>query len=133
MWPRVGITSWGLQEATKYMVLPGVFQMEPATVVNLDRWNKIPRGLQEIIMDEIQKYEYIGTMRNLNLVEKEERIREKAGMKNIQLSPIDADKFIKLAYDSTWEEIIKAKPEYGLKLRKAMSRAALQKGTFPWQ
>lgn len=133
MWPRVGMASWGLQEVTKYMILPGVFQMEPAMMINLDRWNKIPKDLQEIIIDEVQKYEYIGTMRNYKLVEKEERIREKAGMKNIQLPPGDAEKFVRIAYNSTWEEIIKASPEYGPKLRKAMSRSALPKGAFPWQ
>ncbi len=133
MWPRVGMISWGLQEVTKYMILPGVFQMEPATMINLDRWNKIPKDLQEIIMDEIQKYEYIGTIRNYKLVEKEERIREKAGMKNIQLPPKDAEKFVHTAYEVTWQEIIKAAPEYGPKLRKAMSRASLPKGAFPWQ
>lgn len=133
MWPRVGMVSWGLQEVTKYMILPGVFQMEPATMINLDRWNKIPKDLQDIILDEIQKYEYIGTMRNYKLVEKEEKIREKAGMKNIYLPPGDAEKFVKIAYNSTWEEIVKASPEYGPKLRKAMSRSALPKGGFPWQ
>ncbi len=133
MWPRVGMISWGLQEVTKYMILPGVFQMEPATMINLDRWNKIPKDLQEIIMDEIQKYEYIGTIRNYKLVEKEERIREKAGMKNIQLPPKDAEKFVHTAYEMTWQEVIKAAPEYGPRLRKAMSRASLPKGAFPWQ
>lgn len=133
MWPRVGMISWGLQEVTKYMILPGVFQMEPATMINLDRWNKIPKDLQEIIMDEIQKYEYIGTIRNYKLVEKEERIREKAGMKNIQLPPKDAEKFVHTAYEVTWQEIFKSAPEYGPKLRKAMSRASLPKGAFPWQ
>lgn len=133
MWPRVGMISWGLQEVTKYMILPGVFQMEPATMINLDRWNKIPKDLQEILLDEIQKYEYIGTIRNYKLVEKEERIREKAGMKNIQLPPKDAEKFVHTAYEMTWQEVLKAAPEYGPKLRKAMSRASLPKGAFPWQ
>jgi len=133
MWPRVGMVSWGLQEVTKYMILPGVFQMEPATMINLDKWNKIPKDLQDIIMDTIQEYEYIGTMRNYKLVEKEERIREKAGMKNIQLPPKDAEKFVHTAYEMTWQEILKAAPEYGPKLRKAMSRSALPKGAFPWQ
>jgi hypothetical protein len=67
------------------------------------------------------------------ILEKEERVREKAGMKNIKLPPEDAEKFVKTAYDATWEEILKAAPEYGPKLRKAMSKAAVPKGTFPWQ
>jgi TRAP-type C4-dicarboxylate transport system substrate-binding protein len=133
MWPRVGMASWGLQEVTKCMVEPGVFQMEPATMVNLDRWKKIPKDLQDLLLDVIQEYEYIGTMRNSLLVEKEEKIREKAGVKNIKLPPGEAEKFVKTAYDYTWEEILKAAPEYGPKLKKAMSKGALPKGAFPWQ
>jgi len=133
MWPRVGMISWGLQEVTKFMIEPGVFQMEPATIINLDRWKKIPKDLQDLLLEVIQEHEYIGTARNYMLVEKEERVREKAGMKNLKLPPEDAEKFVKTAYDATWEEIMKAAPEYGPKLRKAMSKAAVPKGTFPWQ
>jgi len=133
MWPRVGMISWGLQEVTKFMIVPGVFQMEPATMVNLDRWKKIPKDLQDLLLEVIQDYEYIGTMRNYMILEKEERVREKAGMKIIQLPPGEAEKFVKTAYDMTWEEVIKAAPEYGPKLRKAMSKSAIPKGTFPWQ
>ena len=68
MWPRVGMTSWGLQEVTKFMIEPGVFQMEPATMINLDRWKKIPKDLQDLLLDVIQEYEYIGTMRNYMIV-----------------------------------------------------------------
>lgn len=133
MWPKVGMISWGLQEVTKFMITPGVFQMEPATMINLDRWKKIPKDLQDLLLETIQEHEYIGSMRNYMILEKEERVREKAGMKTIQLPPAEAEKFVKTAYDMTWEEILKAAPEYGPKLRKAMSRGALPKGVFPWQ
>jgi TRAP-type C4-dicarboxylate transport system substrate-binding protein len=133
MWPRVGMISWGLQEVTKYMIEPGVFQMEPATMINMDRWKKIPKDLQDLIMEVIKDHEYIGTARNYMILDKEERVREKAGMKIIKLSPADADAFVKAAYDVTWAEVIKSAPEYGPKLRKATTRAAVPKGTFPWQ
>jgi hypothetical protein len=67
------------------------------------------------------------------ILEKEEGVRQKAGVKTIQLPPEEAAKFVKTAYDYTWEEVLKSATEYGPKLRKAMSRAALPKGTFPWQ
>jgi TRAP-type C4-dicarboxylate transport system substrate-binding protein len=133
MWPKVGMISWGLQEVTIFMIEPGVFQMEPATMINLDKWKKIPKDLQDLLLEVIQDHEYIGTARNYMIIEKEERVREKAKMKNIKLPPEEAEKFVKTAYDMTWEEILKAAPEYGPKLRKAMSKAALPKGAFPWQ
>ncbi len=133
MWPRVGMISWGLQEVTKYMVEPGVFQMEPATMMNMERWKKIPKDLQALIMEVIQEHEYIGTARNYMILDKEERVREKAGMKILKLSGADADNFVKAAYDNTWAEVLKSAPDYGPRLRKTMSKAAVPKGTFPWQ
>jgi TRAP-type C4-dicarboxylate transport system substrate-binding protein len=133
MWPRVGMISWGLQEVTKFMIEPGVFQMEPATAINMDRWKKIPQDLQAILTETIQEHEYIATARNYMILDKEERVREKAGMKIIKLSPADAEAFVKAAYDNTWAEVVKSAPDYGPKLRKASSKAAVPKGTFPWQ
>jgi len=133
MWPRVGMISWGLQEVTKFMILPGVFQMEPATMINMDRWKKIPKDLQDLLLEVIQEHEYIGTMRNDMILGKEEGVRAKAGMKNLELPPGEAETFYKTAYDYTWAEVLKTATEYGPKLRKAMSKAAIPKGTFPWQ
>ena len=48
-------------------------------------------------------------------------------MKTIELLPEEREKFIKLAYDKTWEVVLKAAPEYGPKLRKAISKTALPK------
>jgi hypothetical protein len=67
------------------------------------------------------------------IMEQEDKIRKAAGMKDIVLSPEVAKKFVKTAYDSTWELVIKNAPEYGPKLRELSSRSALPKGTFPWQ
>ena len=102
-------------------------------MINMDRWKKIPKDLQAILTETIQEHEYIGTARNYMILDKEERVREKAGMKIIKLPPADAEAFVKAAYDNTWAEVVKSAPDYGPKLRKASSKAAVPKGTFPWQ
>ena len=84
-------------------------------------------------MEIMEDMEYIGTMRNALIVEKEDRIRKKAGMKTLKLSPAEAKKFRNICYEKTWEYVTGMAPEYAPKLRKASSRAALKKGTFPWQ
>ncbi len=133
MWPDVGVISWGLQEVTKYVVEPGVFQMEPATAINMDKWKKIPKDLQVLLDEIMQDMEYIATMRNALIEQKEDMVRKKAGMKTIQLPPGEAEKFVKLAYDKTWEFVIQSAPEYGPKLRELSSKKALPPNTFPWQ
>lgn len=133
MWPRVGMTSWGLQEVTKYMMLPGVFQMEPATMMNLDVWKKISPDAQKAISDTMRDMEYIATMRQMMIMEKEDRQRLKAGMEFVELPKPEAEKFVNVVYEKTWEAVVKSAPEYGPKLRKLTSKAALPKGAFPWQ
>lgn len=133
MWPNVGMISFGLQEVVKYVIEPGVFQMEPATMINMDKWKKIPGHIQDLIMEIMQDMEYIASMRNELIAKKEDRVRRAAGMKTIRLPPGEAEKFVKICYDKTWEYVIQMAPEYGPRLRELSSRKALPKGTFPWQ
>jgi len=133
MWPNVGVISWGLQEVTKFVIDPGVFQMEPATMINLDKWKKIPKDMQGLLMEIMKDMELIGSMRNSMIEAKEDAVRKKAGMKTIQLSAEEAEKFRKICYDETWKFVIENAPEYGPKLRAVSSKASVPKGTFPWQ
>jgi TRAP-type C4-dicarboxylate transport system substrate-binding protein len=133
IWPRTGMISWGLQEVTKYMMIPGFFQMEPATMINMDKWNKIPKDVQAIIMETMKEMEYVATMRTFMIMEKEDNVRRKAGMEFIQLPPEEAKKFSQIVIEKTWEYVLQSAPEYGPKLQKASSKKALPKGAFPWQ
>lgn len=133
MWPNVGVISWGLQEVTKYVIDPGVFQMEPATMINMDKWKKIPKDTQVLLDEIMQDMEYIASMRNALIEAKEDRVRKKAGMKTLELPPAEAEKFVKICYDKTWEFVIESAPEYGPKLRELSSKKAVPPNTFPWQ
>ncbi|HOP86705.1 MAG TPA: TRAP transporter substrate-binding protein DctP [Syntrophorhabdaceae bacterium] len=132
MWPRIGMISWGLHEITKYVIEPGVFQLEPATFINLDKWKTIPKDLQDLIMDVMQDMEYIGTMRAMQIVSYEDNVRKKAGMEYIQLPPKVAADLIRIAQEETWKAVIAGAPEYGPKLKQLSSKSALPKGSFPW-
>jgi TRAP-type C4-dicarboxylate transport system substrate-binding protein len=133
MWPNVGVISWGLQEVTKYVIDPGVFQMEPATMINMDKWKTIPKDMQLLLDEIMQDMEYIASMRNALIEAKEDAVRKKAGMKTLQLPPGEAEKFVKTCYDKTWEFVIESAPEYGPKLRELSSKKAVPPNTFPWQ
>ena len=99
----------------------------------MDKWNKIPKDVQAIIMETMKEMEYIATMRTVMLMEKEDSVRRKAGMEFIQLPPEEAKKFSQIVIDKTWEYVIQSAPEYGPKLQKVSSKKALPKGAFPWQ
>ena len=132
LWPRVGMTSWGLHEVTKYMILPGFFQMEPATMINMNKWKQIPPDVQEIIMKAMKDAEYIATMRQMMIIQAEDNVRLKAGMEFVTMPPEEADRLLTVVKDETWKFLIKSAPENGPKLQELSSKKAVPKGAFPW-
>ena len=122
MWPRWGITGFGLQEVTKFLIEPGVFQMEPATMINMDKWKQLPKELQDVLLEKMKEHEQMATKQAFTAMAEEFKKMEKAGMTIVKLLPQEGEKFYNLAYDTTWEQIIKTAPEYGPKLRKASTK-----------
>jgi TRAP-type C4-dicarboxylate transport system substrate-binding protein len=116
MWPTI-ISGWGWQEVVKYVVYPGIFQTEPATFINLEKWNKIPKDLQDSLINSFKKVEHIGTKEFADFAEKEWGILAKAGIKKVEFSPSDAKIYHDVAYNETWKAVIKVAPEYGPKFR----------------
>jgi TRAP-type C4-dicarboxylate transport system substrate-binding protein len=116
MWPTI-ISGWGWQEVVRYAVVPSVFAIEPATLMNLDKWNKIPKDLQDSITNSFKKVERIGAKQWNDRVNKEWASLEKVGVKRIKFSEADAKKLHDTAYDETWKAVIKMAPKYGPKLR----------------
>ena len=118
----MGVVGWGLHEVTKYRIEPGVFTMEPACIINLDTWKKIPKHLQDLLLEVIADFEYISYAQHVVTAELERETMLKAGMTIISLPPSEAKKFRDLAYNVTWETVIKDAPEFGPQLRELTTR-----------
>jgi len=123
MWPKYGPTGFAWQEVTKYRLDPGVFQMGGKTSINLDKWNSIPKDLQDIIMHVSADMEYIGTSDAFYYMENEWKVMEAAGMEILTMSPEDNKEFREIAYDVTWKQVIADDPEYGPRLKEALNKA----------
>lgn len=122
-WPQAGITGFGLEEVIKYELWPGIWQMQPGTLMNLATWKKIPKQMQDVINACMEEAEYIAVAARAWEAQLDWDYKMKpAGVKRIMLPPEEADKYIALAYSSNWEEILKRSPEYGPKMKKMFSR-----------
>lgn len=118
------IPDWGWHEVTKYKILPGVFQLENATLVNLKKYNSLPKDLQQVLEDCVEVFEGVDTVRILRRKDKAWEEMQAQGVSEISLPPGEAQEYIKTAYEATWEEIIKEGAEYGPKLKKLISKPA---------
>lgn len=122
VWINTGIPTWGWHEVTKYMVSPGFFQMEDATMANLDKFNSLPKNLQKALKDSTEIMEGIGSYMSLLRNKEEWNVMRSAGMEEINLPPEDAKKFLDLAYQATWKVILEQDPVYGPQFQKLISK-----------
>ena len=102
----------------KYELWPGIWQMQPGTLMNLDAWNKIPKQMQDLINECMEEAEYIAVAARIweGQLDWEYKIKP-AGVKRVMLPADEADRYVELAYSANWEEILKHAPEYGPRLK----------------
>jgi len=116
--PLTLLVSAGIYEVTKYTIDRGFYQATLAVIMNLDKWNKLPKHLQNLMKECIIQSEK--EMRDYYAKLKDEAIEKmkKSGVEFYKLSP-DVEKwFVDSAYDAAWKYQMQRYPEATPKLRK---------------
>ena len=123
IWPTF-IKDWGWPELVKYVLNPGFFSVEAGAFVNLDKWNKIPKDLQDVLLNAAIKIENLCLQKFPEVAQDEFAVWKKAGMQYLDLSQEDTQKFLQIAYDETWKEVIRQAPEDGPKFKELTMQCA---------
>jgi TRAP-type C4-dicarboxylate transport system substrate-binding protein len=118
-WSVRGVSpSW--YPVTKYRVEPGVYRASIHTIANLNRWNALSDDARAIINDVVigaeTRMEGSGEYAQ-KLDEETRKSLEENGIETITLEGAEAEKWIKIARDSAWDEFIEQNPETGPKLK----------------
>ncbi len=121
-WPSVGIGDWGWQKQTKYVVDPGFYQVPNPLVMNLKTWNGLPKKLQDLLTDAAAESEKKVVADFDELAKKERPNLIKEGIQVIDLPPAEKEKFLKVAYDEGWKDILQKSPQAGAKLKELLTR-----------
>ncbi len=121
-WPSVGTRDWGWDKVTKYMVSPGFFNVPNPVIMNLKTWNNLPKKLQDILNDAAIEGEKRAVARFDDLLKKELPILRGEGIEVIELSPSEKEKFLKVAYDEGWKDVLEKCPATGPKLRELLTK-----------
>ncbi|MBW2021672.1 MAG: TRAP transporter substrate-binding protein DctP [Deltaproteobacteria bacterium] len=122
IWVAGLIRDWGWDKVVKYRVEPGFYAATNVVLINKKVWDDLPGNLKKILLDSEVEAEKAAAKRAEKHLAHENALMEKAGMKVIKLSPVEAKKLKKAAYDALWEVVIRKSGDNGRKLRKMISK-----------
>jgi TRAP-type C4-dicarboxylate transport system substrate-binding protein len=122
-WPGVGIRDWGWDKQTKYVVDPPFYQGPNPLVMNLKTWQKLPKKLQDVLTEGSAEAEKEVVAYYADLMKKERAVLTKEGIETITLPPAEKARFLKVAYDEGWKDIINKNPKTGPELKKLLSKS----------
>ncbi len=121
-WPSVGIRDWGWDKQTKFVVDPGFYQVPNPLLMNLNAWKKLPKKLQDILTDAATEAEKRVVGYFEDLAKQERPILLKGGIQVITLPPAEGEKFLRVAYDEGWKDVLQKCPTTGPRLRDLLSK-----------
>ena len=111
----------GCYEVVKYVVDHGFYQSTLAAIMNLDKWNKLPKHLQQVMTESMVQSEKECGAAYAEIQAKAVEKMKKSGVEFYKLQP-DVEKwFIDTAFNAAWEYQMKRYPDVTPKLRQLFS------------
>jgi TRAP-type C4-dicarboxylate transport system substrate-binding protein len=121
-WPAVGIRDFGWEKYTKYIVEPSFYSGPHPMVMNLKTWNGLPKKFKDVINEASMEAEKKIVAYYVEEIKKELTLLKQAGLQVIDLPPAEKEKFLKIAQDEGWKDILTKCPETGPKLRALLTK-----------
>ena len=111
-WPNIGPRQRGWLDVVKNIIdLPFYGSNNVVIVMNLDKWNKLPKAVQDKINAVTAKYEPMMYAHFQAGVDKEWIELDKMGIKRIKFSAAENKKYVDLAHQVKWDELAEKVPD----------------------
>jgi TRAP-type C4-dicarboxylate transport system substrate-binding protein len=121
-WPAIGIREWSWEKHTKYIVEPSFYSGPHPMVMNLKVYNGLPQKFKDVINQAALEAERKTVALYEEMRKKEIPLLQKAGVEVIDLPPAEKAKFLKVADDEGWKDVLQKCPQTGPKLRELLSK-----------
>jgi TRAP-type C4-dicarboxylate transport system substrate-binding protein len=121
-WPAVGIREWSWEKHTKYIVEPSFYSGPHPMVMNLKVYNGLPQKFKDVINQAAMEAEKKTVALYEEMRKKEMPLLKQAGLQVIDLPPAEKEKFLKVADDEGWKDVLTKCPETGPKLRALLTK-----------
>ena len=120
-WTTIGPREWGWLEYSRFVIdIPFYSRQNTLMVMNLETWNKLPKTTQNKFISITVKYEPEMKAYFDREIDKEKKEMEKLGVRRLQFSSGDTQKYIDAANNSFWEDLEKKVPDEVKILKKLM-------------
>jgi TRAP-type transport system periplasmic protein len=121
-WLSVGIRDYGWEKITKYIVGPTFYTAVHPIVVNQANWKKLAPKYQEVLTEAAKEAEKKVMPYYLDKEKGERAELVKAGLQIVNFSPEDTKKYLAVADEEGWKDIIAKCPQTGPELWKLLSK-----------
>jgi len=91
-------------------------------VMNLKTWNGLPRRFKDVITEASMEAERKIVAYYKEEIKKEMSLLKQAGLQVIDLPPAEKEKFLKIAYEEGWKDVLAKSPEAGAKLKELLTK-----------
>jgi len=123
-WPEIGIEERKFHEVAKFMLFPTYYDVRSAMLMNRSAFEKLTPQLRKLLVDTVREVEEWGAKTFREEAEREHERLRKLGVEKVTLPDAEAKRFLQIARDTLWEQVMKDSPKYGARLKEAFTKAA---------
>ncbi|MCR3954660.1 MAG: TRAP transporter substrate-binding protein DctP [Gudongella sp.] len=116
-WPSVGVTDFGWQEVSEYLIQPQFYTVDVAILMSDEAWSQLSESQRAAILEAGEELESEARAYYEGKINEENEFLKSEGMKEIVLDGAEAEEYLKLAYEKGWESAVKVDEENALKLQ----------------
>jgi TRAP-type C4-dicarboxylate transport system substrate-binding protein len=121
-WPSLGISDFGWDEVTKFVINPPFYQVDVAMLVHINAWNKLSKDLQDVLNASTQEMEREALDHFMKLISQDREKIKKKGVQEANLPKEESEKYLQIAYEAAWKEVLKKDPQSGAQLRDLLGK-----------
>ena len=123
-WPILGARKDGWTTKVKYLIGHPFYNQNGTILMNRENWDKLQPAQQQMLKDASAEFERIMVDYSQKEIDKEMKIlKEQEGLKIIEFSPAEAEKYVSTAYSALAEALApKIPPDVMKKLRETSEK-----------
>lgn len=122
-WAYGGLTAYGFQEVTKYIIGHPFYTCNVTLLINADVFKKLPPNIQKELIEIGRELEAWTDSNMEKSLKTEDAMYKGFGMEVIKFGPTDAKKFEETAYEVGWNSYLAKNPEYGPRFKALADKA----------